>query len=395
MLLQNNEAGKIYTLLHCFVQARSPSAYGRLTFHATDALRFTGGLRYTHDKKDFTSATRTLQLLCTIPATSGGCPNVALLPYTNSFEGQPVQPAASLATLPIANGGTVRRIDSAATGQLSEGKLTYRGAIELDIAPRSLLYASVETGYRAGGFNPDASYGPENITAYTIGSKNRFFGNKLQLNIEAFYWKYREQQLSYLGINSVGAVGLLTRNIGRSVAKGVEIEALAQVTPSTRLSANIQYLDSKYESFTYVTPARPYTGCATTPSATPTGAPFTIDCAGFPLFNAPKWTVNFGVQQRFALGETLALVVDADTQYRSSRYTNFTLTPQDLQGATWVSNLQASLIVDEGRWLVTAFVRNLENNRYQTFATQVPGSNLYVSINAQPRTFGLRASTRF
>lgn len=376
-------------------RTRSPSAYGRLTFHATDALRFTGGIRYTHDKKNFTSATRTLQLLCTVPAAAGGCPNVALLPYTTSFDAQPVRPAANLATLPIANGGLIRRADTTAQGQFSEGKITYRGAIEYDVAPRSMVYASIETGYRAGGFNPDASYGPENITAYTIGSKNRFFGNRLQLNIEGFYWKYRDQQLSFLGINSVGAVGLLTNNIGRSVAKGVEVEALAQITPTTRLMGSVQYLDSEYKSFTYVTPARPYTGCRTTSSPTPTGAPFTVDCAGFPLFNAPKWTVNVGAQQRFALGNDLELVVEADTQYRSSRYTNFTLTPQDFQGKTWVSNAQVSLTGGEGRWSLAAFVRNIENNRYQTFATQVPASNLYVSINAQPRTYGVRLSSRF
>ncbi|MEY2928094.1 MAG: hypothetical protein RL367_2571 [Pseudomonadota bacterium] len=376
-------------------KTRSPSAYGRLTFHATDRLRFTGGVRYTGDKKDFTSATRTLQLLCTIPAASGGCPSVALIPYTTSFDAQPVIPAASLAVVPIANGGAVRRIDSAATGQFSVGKVTYRGAVEFDLGPRSLLYASIETGYRAGGFNPDAAYGPENITAYTIGSKNRFLNNRLQINIEGFYWKYRDQQLSYLGINSVGAVGLLTSNIGSSVAKGVEVEAQAQVTPSTRLTANVQYLDSKYESFTYVTPARPYTGCATTPAASPSGAPFTINCAGFPLFNAPKWTVNFGAQQRFTLDGNLALVIEADTQYRTGRYTNFTMTTQDYQGSTWVSNAQASLISDDGRWSITAFVRNIENNRYQTFATQTPGSNLYVSLNAAPRTFGARVSTKF
>ncbi|GLS99753.1 TonB-dependent receptor [Sphingobium jiangsuense] len=377
------------------VRTRSPSVYGRLTFNATDTLRFTGGARYTSERKNFSSSSRTLQLLCTIPAASGGCPNVALLPYTTSFEGQPVRPAANLATLPIANGGSVRRIDTTATGRFNDSKITYRAAVEFDVAPRSLLYASLETGYRAGGFNPDASFGPEHITAYTIGSKNRFLDNRLQLNIEGFYWKYRDQQLSFLGINSVGAVGLLTSNIGRSVAKGVEVEALAQVTATTRLMANVQYLDSRYTSFTYVTPAPPYTGCATTPAASPTGAPFTVNCAGFPLFNAPKWTVNLAAQQRLVLSDDLALVLDADTQYRSGRYTNFTLTAQDYQGSTWVSNAQASLVVDDGRWSVTAFVRNIENNRYQTFATQVPGSNLYVSINAQPRTYGARLSTRF
>ena len=391
----HNTAGAQASFQLTATRTRSPSVYGRLTFHATDTLRFTGGIRYTNDKKNFTSATRALQLLCTIPAAAGGCPNVALLPYTERFDDQPVRPAASLATLPIANGGLVRREDSAATGRFNESKVTYRGAVEFDVAPRSLLYASVETGYRAGGFNPDAAYGPENITAYTIGSKNRFLDNRLQLNIEGFYWKYRDQQLSFLGINSAGSVGLLTRNIGRSVAKGIEVEALGQVTPTTLLRANLQYLDTEYKSFTYVTPARPFTGCRTTPAASPTGAPFTVDCAGFPLFNAPKWTVNVGAQQSFALSAGLELVVDADTQYRSSRFTNFTFTPQDFEAGTWVSNAHLSLIGGDGRWSVSGFVRNIENNRYQTFATQVPASNLYVSINAQPRTYGLKVGTRF
>ena len=374
-------------------RTRSPSAYGRLTLHASDALRVTGGIRYTHDEKSFTSSTRTIALLCTIPATSGGCPNVALLPYTTTFEAQPVQPAAG-GTVVVANGGAVRRVDASASGQLSAGKATYRGALEFDVAPQSMIYASFETGYRAGGFNPDASYGPESITAWTIGSKNRFFDNRLQLNVEGFYWKYNDQQLSYLGINSIGAVGLLTKNIGRSVAKGVEVEALAQVTPSTLLKANIQYVDSRYESFTYTTPARPFTGCPTTgPAGTP--ALFTVDCSGFPLFNAPKWTVNLGVQQRFALGDKVGLVLNADTQYRTGRYTNFTMTAQDYQGPTWVSNAQATLELGDGRWSVTAYVRNIENNRYQTFATQTPGSNLYVSLNASPRTFGMRLSAQF
>ena len=200
---------------------RSPAAYGRLTFNATDTLRITGGIRYTQEKKSFSAETRTLALSCTIPAASGGCPNVALLPYTTTFDAQPTRPSANLATVAIANGGLVRRIDTAPTGQLKDNKATYRGAVEFDVAPRSLLYASIETGYRAGGFNPDAAYGPETITAYTIGSKNRFLDNRLQLNIEGFYWEYNDQQLSFLGINSVGAVGLLTRNIGKSIAKGI------------------------------------------------------------------------------------------------------------------------------------------------------------------------------
>ena len=43
---------------------------------------------------------------------------------------------------------------------------------------------------------PHPTYEPEKITAYTLGSKNRFLDDRLQLNAEAFYWKYRNQPVN-------------------------------------------------------------------------------------------------------------------------------------------------------------------------------------------------------
>ena len=68
---------------------------------------------------------------------------------------------------------------------------TWRGGVEYDVTPASLLYATVETGFKAGGFffSHDAPvYQPEKITAYSVGSKNRFLDNRLQLNAEVYYW---------------------------------------------------------------------------------------------------------------------------------------------------------------------------------------------------------------
>jgi iron complex outermembrane receptor protein len=101
--------------------------------------------------------------------------------------------------------------------------------VEFDAGPRSLLYATVSTGFKAGGFfvsaPPNNSFGPETLTAYTIGSKNRFLDNRLQLNIEAFRWKYRDQQVSHLGLDGRNTSGFFTENIDSSTLMGVDIEA--------------------------------------------------------------------------------------------------------------------------------------------------------------------------
>lgn len=384
----HNSAGSLANFNYNHFTTHSPSFYGRLTLHATDWLRFTGGARYTEDHKRFFDSQNTaLGVVCAVAAA---CPTAPLLPYTVTLAQQPVKPALGGGPVVVAPGVLVARTDTFPSGKLDTSKVTYRGAIEADIGPRSLLYASIETGYRAGGFNAFNTYNPENITAYTLGSKNRFLDNRLQLNIEAFYWKYRDQQLTYFGIDPTGRLGIITANVGRSTIKGVEAEARAQVTRTTLFSANVQYLDAKYDSFTYVSPARVFTGCA----LTPTGALYTVNCSGRSALNSPKWTLNFGGQQTIPMGDN-QIVISADTQYRSSRYTGFDYIPQEFVDHSWRSNASISFGAKDGKYAIEAFVRNIENDRSQIYGTPVPASNLIVSIISAPRIYGARLSTRF
>ena len=376
----------------------SPSGYGRLTLHATDWLRFTGGLRYTEDHKTFNSAANNLIEVCVLPT---GCPGARLLPYTTTLAQQPVVPAmAGLppAVLPTFIGGSpangaLIRLSPAGSGRLDTNKLTYRGAVEVDVGTHSLLYGSVETGYRAGGFNTTFAYGPENITAFTVGIKNRFLDNRLQLNVELFDWKYRGEQLSFLGIDPNGVTGVLTNNVGNSSIKGAEVEGRARVTSTTTLSANVQYLDSRLVHYSYQSPVsggQPYSGCNVTPGATV----YTVDCSGKPGINSPRWTINLGGDQVVPLG-AYQVVLSADTQYRSSRYVGTEFIPAELIAPNWSTNAQVSIGAKDGRYVLGAFIRNIEGNRTPQFGTLVPGSNLIVVTPSAPRTYGLRLSGRF
>lgn len=92
-----------------------------------------------------------------------------------------------------------------------------------------MLFADVSTGFKAGGFNQAVSltqpnqlqpFAPERITAYTFGIKNRLLDNKLQLNVEAFYWDYKDLQLSAQAFDGTGNVVLLTQNAGAARVAG-------------------------------------------------------------------------------------------------------------------------------------------------------------------------------
>ena len=376
-------------------QTHSPAAYGRLTWHVTDRLRLTGGIRYTSDDKDFSSSSVTIAYACLLAT---GCPTSPIAPYTQTLAQQPIVPATNGARVPIGVGDIAARVDSASTGKLSEDKTTYRGAIEYDLAERSLLYASVETGYRSGGFNTAVgfnTYLPETITAYTIGSKNRFLDNRLQLNLEVFDWEYRDQQVALFGVDQTGRSTLITKNVGDSSIRGAELEARALITPATTVTADLQYLDSTYNSFQYQTAASagvPFTGCAVSKDANPTL--YDVNCSGKPVFNSPKFTLNAGIQHIIPLHE-FNLVLSADTQYRTSHYANADYIPQELVGSTTRTDLQASLSPKDGPWTVAVFIRNIEDHRTLIYSTPSVQSNLLLGEYSSPRTYGVRVSTHF
>ncbi len=376
------------------IGTESYAPFGRLTWHATDRLRFVAGIRYTHDSKQFNAVAGNALVTCVLPA----CPNAilpipaldpAFEPFPVPNPGSPPGPAGSPGEIVIRGNNIVFN------NHLSTGRVTYRGAAEYDLRPQSLLYASVESGFRSGGFSTSVgyeTYQPEYITAYTVGSKNRFFNNRLQVNLEGFYWDYSNQQVAHAGLDQLGRAGNFTQNIGSSRMFGGELETRALVTPTTTLSADIQYLDAKNKSFIYtqaVGLGLPFTNCAV---GAPANGVYTINCSGLPSYNSPRWTLNLAAEQVVPVGE-YRLVFSVDTQYRSGRYTYFDYQPDQFQGASFTTNAQVTFGPKSERWSVAGFIRNIENDRL--LVAPVSFLNLVAGYTTPPRTYGGRVSVKF
>ena len=380
----------------------SYAAFARLTAHLTDSIRLVGGLRYTKDKKDFAGAADVITVICTARVNGvPSCPAAPVIPVTDTVAELPFPvPAAGGAPVFLPGTGAIVSRGNTPVNQVQKfDRFTYRAAAELDVGPASLLYASFETGYRSGGFSlafGKETFQPEYLDAWTIGSKNRLFDNRLQLNIEAFYWKYRNQQVNHTGIDLRGNQGQFTENVGRSTNKGVEVEAQFLATPTTLLSSQVQYLDTRYDSFVYTVPtgtAPPYVGCATAISTT-NAAIRNVDCSGREAYNSPKWTLNLGAQQTVPLG-TYKLVGQIDTQYKSRRVVGFEYNPYQIVGETWQTNAQLSIGPEDNGWSLTGFVRNIENNRIVTAAPIFNIGGVGTVVTSPPRTYGARANVRF
>ena len=407
--ITNNSSGNFAQPSIQDTQSYAP--FLRLTAHLTPKLRVVGGVRYTQDDKQLNAHYITIAETCRAGAT---CPD-AILPTAVPFYiaepfAVPLTQSASVTAPVVIAGPTantlISRTDVFFNYRLSQNKLTWRGAVEYDLGPASLLYASVEKGFRSGGFNTavvldanapiPAVYQPEYLTAYTVGSKSRFFNNRLQINVEGFWWKYRNEQIAHAATDEAGRPGSYTQNIGSSTIKGVEAEGRVLITPTTQISTDVQYLHARQDSFAFTALGYPYTNCAVTAS---TLAPFrgvvpfyNVNCSGLPSYNSPTLTVNLSGQQTVLLGD-YKLVLTADTQYKTSRYTYFDYATEQLQRATWQTNAQISFGPASGRWSIAAFVRNLENDRQ--LASPVAFNGIVSAFLTPPRTFGGRVAVKF
>jgi iron complex outermembrane receptor protein len=395
------------------------AGFGKITYRPIEPLALTFGGRYTSDSKSFDGTSTVYILFCGNPAPPQDfCPTLPFIPLVEtgadleSFYGSrgiPVTPVPLYVLPPVAGGSQtapfVLRSPIVINSALKNDKFTYRLAAQYDLSSRNMIYASYETGYHAGGFSfarGVESYRPESIGAYTIGSKNRFLDNRLQVNVEGFLWKYRDQQFSQFGydLGDPPSTVFLTRNIGNSTIKGIDLDVEFLATPDTLLSANVQYLDTEYSRFTYFVPNQgtpPNTTCAFSPTTQDANGSvlnvYEIDCSGKRAFNSPKWSFNLNAQQTVPLGDH-KLVLQAGTRYRSSSAFSAEYLPYLESEAGFVSNASLTLTNEDEDRFVTVYVFNIENEQRLVTATAT-SSGLFASSAEQPRTYGLRIGGKF
>jgi iron complex outermembrane receptor protein len=353
------------------LKSQSWAAFTQVTFAATDTLRLVGGLRYNHDRKE-QEGTRTAPLpvgpppaiVCPAPATVSGANCVA----------------------PV-------------VGDADWSKLTWKAGVEIDVAPQSLLYFNVGTGFRAGGFFPSLApntFDPEQLLAYTLGSKNRFFDSTLQFNAEAYYWKYKDKQTTHLGPVSPAGFDLITENAGNATIYGIDTETLWLVTAQDQVAVQLQYEHSKYDDFRYnqfsgAPIGQPVTACAT---AT-TGSITAVDCSGRPLPLTPEWVAILAYDHTFALPDDAQVVFGLSSRYETSKWLANEYVAGEYQGSSHKTDVDVSYRSPQKIWSITAYVRNIEDAAVKSSTFVQPIIGVPFVVQQPPRTYGMRVAARF
>jgi len=364
------------TIVYAQPEIRSYAAFGQATFSVTDSLRLIGGLRYTYERNRLSG-----QLFTNIP------------PF-------PVPPE-DLPVLQLEFGG-----------EKSFDSLTWRAGAEFDLTPDNMLFFTASTGFKAGGFNqtvaPEDTYEPEKVTAFQLGSRNELLDGRLRLNFEAFWWKLRNGQVAHVKFDPLGNINLVTDNAGSAEIKGANIELQAAITDNDILRFFVEYNDAEYTDFTFDTAYSIFgtplfnalsTGCDV--SAPFPGSSFgteaaTLDCSGFGMPRAPKWSGAASYARTFDLGRGDTVVLDGSMQFASSRWLGFDYVEPQRAGAYATFDASLTYNAPDRNWSVAAYVRNIgEKAVYTGAGVHGFAPPLTYATIAPPRTFGVRLRYNF
>lgn len=235
----------------------SKALYGQLNFKATDKINLTAGARVTQDKKSFQYANANSIL----PLNAAGAPDGTLitlntpLPSAGAFGVQGTSNCTGSNNTPGFNclPGT-NTITGATYDNATFNKATGKVAIDYELNKSQMIYSSLSSGFRSGGFNSAQAIGslrtfkPEEVTAIEFGSKNRFLDNKMQLNLAVFnndYTNLQEQRQVAVGSTTVSTIF----NAAKAKSKGIEAEMEWRATKQTSFGGALSLLDAKYTSF--------------------------------------------------------------------------------------------------------------------------------------------------
>lgn len=354
------------------------SAYVEVGYQFSESLDIAAGIRYSRDERDYSNE---------YIADIGGSQ------FSGGVNGMSPTP------------------EGAVSDSQSWNETTYRIAVNWRPSANTLLFGSIATGYKPGGYDVygfenratgesvagdalpgrdrPADFDEETILSYEVGYKGRLLDGRVQVSWTAFLYEYEDLQAFFTENNPNGpGTRTVAGNVGVLDGWGSEVEAFAALTENVTLRVGGSWLDSEANE------VQAFCGEAENLGAT-------VDaCEGEPLPLAPEFTAFAVLNGSFPIGNRGGEV-----------FGNLAWTWEDDSKGDWlpeslaVQNIrfldQTDIVIgyQEENWMISGYVENVFDNTWEdgTFgesfdATPYPQ---YVFGPARPRTAGIRASYSF
>ena len=347
------------------IDTDSYALFAQGTWHITDRLDFTAGVRGTYEEKS---------AWVTRDAPTGG--------------------AAVTGAAAAARQGRVGAYDS---GDLNQYSFSPSGLLGLSYRFNEQLlgYATLTHGEKSGGINLTVGAAPrlgtdsllvgtERVNNAELGLKSSLFDDRLQLNTNLFWAEVHGYQANvYDQINRVQYLA----NAGRVRSRGLEFEATALPLRGLTVNFNGSWNDVRYTE---------YKDAPCPPEVSLANATATCDLSGHQVVGASKYIANLNTQYKWQASEHIEPYVTASYAFRSKAVGTIDDSDFGQIPSYALVNLSAGVRLDQGDGVVdlSLWVKNAGDKTYFTSLWNSANGG-YAGVLGTPRTFGATARYDF
>jgi len=352
------------------------------TYHISDDMNLSAGLRYSDDEKTYTHFRRNPD--GTKPSAPCG-----LVPYV---PGQGLPEIIPGLTVPIPN-WVGHAPNCALFGLFNQGatfsdsRLDWRVALDYRWNDELMTYVQVSTGYKGGGVNPRPfilaqllPFNSETLTTYEIGFKSNILDDRMRLNGAFFYNDYSDiiqtlnpcYQVTPDPTDGPGPC-LLPINAGAADVYGVELEMEWHPLENAMIDASMSYLD-----FEYTTAQSPVTKTMVPPYS-------------------PEWKWSVGGQYTWDYGDLGTVTARIDASFQDDVYSDPVNSIYNKIPSYILTNARVTWASADSDWDAAFEVTNLTNEYYYTslFDQYLSGGGTLSGAPGMPRAFGITLRRHF
>ena len=335
------------------VKNEEVAGYANVDYAVTDRLKLIAGLRYSHNQYD----------------------------------------VQEFAAGPVVSSADGYYVNSSTTDK----PVTPKYGVSFQADPDNLYYLTVSKGYRQGfttnkvatrcqadldalGVSGEAkNVKPDSVWNYEIGSKNRLFDGRVQIDSSIYRIDWTDIQSSL----DLPCGNTLRTNLGKARSQGFDVNLSAALIEDLTLGLAVGYADAEY-----------------TESVTGAGG-IVLRPKGEPLDIAP-WTVASSLQYSFDLvgHEAYARADHRYSSHDSTPLSTVANVDQTIPRAPSSNNLDVRFGVAFGNFDVSVFAANVTNqhpefNRSRSVSFAPPEESNYRGLTVRPRTYGVTTIYRF
>lgn len=356
------------------IRTRTWSLFANADWQFTEQLKLTAGVRYTEDRQRYNGCSRDFN--------GNMLPNVNVVNRALYFQSYGVLAA------PITQGqcntfdpdsGTFGEVRSV----LSENNVAWRVALDWSPNDDTLLYGSVSRGYKSGTTpinaanlaRQNAPVTQEKLTAYELGIKASLADRRVQANLSAFYYDYRDKQISTYFADPIYTALSRLDNVPDSEAYGVEAELVVRPVQGLTMTGNALWLKTRINGYNGTNAA---------------GEAQNFDGAEF--IYSPHFQGSATIAYDAPVGSGLSATGAVSLRYQSESNTIF----EDLAlyKIDSYATVNASIgLKSESGWSASIWAKNLFDKYY--WSAVASNANVVVRFPNPPRTFGLTLGYNF